>query len=263
MSGKAGLAVIDFSGTLSLGAVLFSRPEHLASALRKTGLAEAGVTTEAFWSEIINPGWQKGCTTALGYSRLLEEGVRRIAASRGVLLKPEQVRIAATRFTAAYLRRSRIAAQWSPILYKLAGIEMVVIATDHYAEATDHIVEDLSMLGLDAAPALRTQPGQIIVANSADFGNLKESPEFWAKLKNAAGNPKIDRVALVDDFGFNEQPADSYGTAEKVAARRLATVSAIESIWQAPAALFPFFLPRLKDYPALVAEAGRFLLTKR
>ena len=62
--------VLDYSGTLSIGAVLFSTPERLAEALRQSGLANLGVTTPAaFWDQIVNPTWEKGSTTSAGYRR--------------------------------------------------------------------------------------------------------------------------------------------------------------------------------------------------
>jgi len=219
MNEKVRLVALDFSGTLSLGAARFSRPKNLARALRDSGLSGIGVSCQNFWTEIINPGWQQGSTTGAGYLQLLMDGASLIAAAGGIAPDPELIRAAASRFTKAYLRRSAIGPQWAPLLCRLdqraAGRDLTVIATDHYAEATAHIINELAKLGLAAAPALQARPGQILVANSADLGARKEDPAFWARLK-AAVPVVFTNVLVVDDFGYNEQRADSYGAAKKM-----------------------------------------------
>lgn len=263
MRASGGVAVLfDFSGTLSLGAIRFARPQNLARALRDSGLFALGVDARNFWSELINPAWPEGSTTAIGYRRLLVDGVRRLAAARGLSPAPEQVRAAASRFTAAYLRHSAIDPEWIPLLRRLAGREAMVVATDHYAEATAQIIARLAGLGLEAAPAPQAQPGKILVANSADLGVLKENPAFWESLRRSPALPQLRAAVLVDDFGYNEQAADSYGAAEKVAARRLKTVQAIETAWRLPVAVFPFLVHRPGDFPALVTKASQFVLER-
>lgn len=231
-----GAAVLDFSGTLSLGAVHFGRPQSLEQALQDSGLADLGLCPASFWSEVINPTWREGSTTPLGYRRLLCDRVRRFSAARGENPALETVCAAVGRFTAVYLRRSTIEPEWAPVLRRLASRKVIVVATDHYAEATAHIIQQLAGLGLDAAPARQARPGQVLVANSADLGKHKEKPAFW-----------------------NEQPADSYAAAKKVAARRAVTIKAIETAWHTPVNVFPFLLHCEKDYPALVSAAGRFM----
>lgn len=259
MNEKVRLVALDFSGTLSLGAARFSRPKKLARALRDSGLSSIGVDGQNFWAEIICPGWQQGSTTGAGYLQQLIAGACRIAAAGGTVPDPELVCVAASRFTKAYLRCSTIGPQWVPILCRLARCDQIVIATDHYAEATAQIIDECAKLGLAAAPALKARPGQIVVANSADFGACKEDPVFWAGLKKSI--PAVfTNVLLVDDFGFNEQRADSYGAAKKVAGRSKATVEAIQAAWNVPVDVFPFLLRRGQNYSALVAAAGRFLL---
>lgn len=262
MSGKKrrGLVVLDFSGTLSLGAVHFGRPHNLERALRESGLAALGLSPASFWSEVINPSWQEGSTPSIGYRRLLCEGVRRLAAARGENLPPAAAWSAAGRFTAAYLRASTIEPEWAPLLRRLAPLKTILVATDHYAEATAHIVRQLAALGLEAAPAHQAYQESILVANSADLGCHKENANFWRTLRQYLEPENFSTVALVDDFGYNEQPADSYAAAEKVAARQAATVEAIASAWQTPVNVFPFFLHGKDDFPALVAAAEKFLL---
>lgn len=254
-----GAAVLDFSGTLSLGAVHFGRPQSLEQALQDSGLADLGLCPASFWSEVINPTWREGSTTPLGYRRLLCDRVRRFSAARGENPALETVCAAVGRFTAVYLRRSTIEPEWAPVLRRLASRKVIVVATDHYAEATAHIIQQLAGLGLDAAPARQARPGQVLVANSADLGKHKEKPAFWAALRRCAGLAKPPSLAVVDDFGHNEQPADSYAAAKKVAARRAVTIKAIETAWHTPVNVFPFLLHCEKDYPALVSAAGRFM----
>lgn len=256
----AGLAVLDFSGTLSLGAVHFGRPRKLERALQESGLAALGLSPKSFWSELINPAWEEGSTGSIGYRRLLCEGVRRLAAARGENPSPEAVWAAAGRFTASYLRSSTIEPEWVPFLRRLAGQKVIAVATDHYAEATVHIIQQLAALGLDAAPARQAQPGQILVANSADLGYHKENPNFWKALRQCLEPANFYSVAIVDDFGHNEQADDSYAAAEKIPARQAATVKAITPAWQIPVNVFPFLLHCKDEFLALVEAAGRFLM---
>lgn len=257
--GVRGAALLDFSGVLSPGAVHFGRPQSLVRALADSGLAQLGLDPGAFWDEIINPTWQEGSTTARGYRRLLADGVLRLAASRGENPSPEAVHDAAARFTAAYLGRSTIAPLWAPLLRRLIRRERVIIATDHYAEATAHILGQLAALGLDSAPAPGGPPGRILVANSADLGAHKDTAAFWKQLRGHRSAAAPAGALLVDDFGFHEQRGDGYASPEKIRARRKATVAAIENAWDTPVRVFPFLLRRDGDYPALVESAGAFL----
>lgn len=256
----AQAAVLDFSGTLSLEAVHFGRPQNLEQVLQDSGLSDLGLSPASFWSEVINPSWQEGSTTSIGYRQLLCEGVRRLAAARGENPPPEAVRSAAGRFTASYLRSSTIEPEWAPVLHRLAGQKVIVVATDHYAEGTAHIIQQLAALGLDAAPAQQALPVHILVANSADLGNHKENSAFWETLRQYLEPGNFTSVAVVDDFGHNEQPADSYAAAGKISERRAGTVKAIETAWQIPVNVFPFLLHCKDEFPALVAAAESFLL---
>lgn len=256
----SALAVLDFSGVLSPGAAAFGERQNLQRALSDSGLTALGLDLAAFWSEIINPAWPEGSTTAQGYRNLLGEGLLRLAAARGKYPALEAVFAAADRFTAAYLRSSAIEPLWAPILQRLLRQQTVVVATDHYAEATSHIVKQLAALRLSAVPALEPRSGCILVANSADLGALKESVSFWEALHRhgIAAAPAV--VLLVDDFGGNEQADDSYAAPEKYAARKNRTVAAIENCWNAPVKVYPFVCRQGDTFPALVSAARDFLL---
>jgi hypothetical protein len=255
-------AVLDFSGVLSPGAAAFSRPQSLQQALLDSGLAALGLDQAAFWSEIIEPTWHQGSTTARGYRKLLGEAMLRLGASRGERPAPAAAFTAAGRFTTAYLDHSSIDPRWAPVLRRLIRQKSVVVATDHYAEATAHIIAQLNALGLAAAPALASVPAdaQILVANSADLGAPKESAAFWRPLLRHWVKAAPAPVLLVDDFGSNEQPGDSYGRQERYLARKEKTAAAIENAWGAPVKIFPFLMRRDDEFPALVNAADRFLL---
>lgn len=263
MKNTAGpeMAVLDFSGTLSPGAARFAYPQNLERALQESGLAALGLDRVSFWNEIINPAWADGSSGALGYEALLFRGTLRLNRLRGETAPCEKIEAAAARFTDAYLQHSTIDSLWAPLLTRLAGQKSVIIATDHYTEATPHITGQLEKLGLAAAPAVgQGHSNPIIVANSADLGFRKETFEFWDLLRRRLKTAAPQQIFLVDDFGCNEQPGDSYGAAAGIGARRERTVTAIESSWGAPVRVFPFLLHREKDYPALVASVTRFLL---
>lgn len=276
------MLVLDFSGTLSLEAALFARDESLARALRESGLWQAGVDSrEAFWDGIVNPTWQEGSTTAIGYAQLLLRHLLQMAESRGESPCRNDLLAAASRFVEAYLRHSPIDPTWGQALHRLLrhpGL-VIVVATDHYAEATAHIVGQLTRLGLAGAPALEARAERVLVANSADLGYRKATERFWAALQAARGLA-LERVALVDDFGAHEQPLDGYARPQDVARRREAAVQAITNVFAAPTSVFPFLLDSvpppsrepgdgtrgtereqeaLRPYRMLVGKAGDFV----
>lgn len=255
------LALLDFSGVLSPGAAAFGQRQSLEQALLDSGLTALGLDPAAFWREIINPAWPEGSTTARGYRNLLGEGLLRLAASRGERPDQEAVFEAAGRFTEAYLRCSTIDPLWAPVLHRLVRQAVVIVATDHYAEATAHIVKQLNALRLAAAPAPEPRSGCILVANSADLGAGKETPVFWEALHGHKELTAVTAVLLVDDFGCSEQTGDSYGAPEKYAARKNRTVAAIESTWRAPVRVFPFLRRPGEEFSTLVSAAARFLLS--
>ena len=141
MKSPEKIVIFDYSGTLSPEAPRFGRRENLVRALAETGLAAFGVATpEVFWGEIVGPTWTEGSTTAAGYKSLMAEKVRGLRAAQTV---PEsEIAAACARFVDRYLANSRIDPQWRPLLSRLTAIPDTcgIIATDHYAEATEAIL---------------------------------------------------------------------------------------------------------------------------
>jgi hypothetical protein len=135
------IVIFDYSGTLSIEAPRFARPENLIRALSETGLASLGVATpEVFWGEIVGPTWSEGSTTGAGYKNLIAEKVRGLRPEAGV---PEtEIAAASARFVDRYLAHSRIDPHWRPLLSCLTETPDAcgIIATDHYAEATGAIL---------------------------------------------------------------------------------------------------------------------------
>lgn len=241
--------IIDYCGTLSLEAPRFGRPENLVRALEESGLAALGVSSpEIFWGSIVNPTWVKGSTTSIGYAQVMAE---RIAS---LCLAPDaptsEIEAATSRFVAVYLASSRIDPRWRPLLSRLSGHPAVitVVATDHYAEATGKITGYLDSWGI---PAKKTGKGEeppspsaykCFVANSADLGVWKEAQRFWEILKSQLPLAAVRRILLIDDFGFNEEPGDSYGERAKVLARREKTVANLGETFQVVIEVAPFDL---------------------
>jgi len=135
------IVIFDYSGTLSLEAPRFGRPESLARALADTGLAALGIATpEAYWDEIVNPTWTEGSTTRTGYGKLMARRIAALGLAPGV--PAEEIEAAASRFVGRYLAHSGIDPRWHPLLSRLSGRPdaVTIIATDHYAEATEAII---------------------------------------------------------------------------------------------------------------------------
>lgn len=242
--------IFDYSGTLSLEAPRFGRPEHLVPALAESGLAALGVSSpELFWEKIVNPTWNEGSTTSIGYARIMAE---RIAALRlAPDAKKKEIAAAAARFVAAYLAFSRIDPRWRPLLARLGKERHVitVVATDHYAEATGKIINDLRSWMISARrirmgedPASPLVSG-FFVANSADLGVWKADRRFWEILKSRLPLAAVRRILLIDDFGFNEESGDSYSGRAKVVARQGRTVAGLGEIFPAVVEVAPFYLP--------------------
>ncbi|MDP1993134.1 MAG: hypothetical protein Q8K00_19125 [Syntrophales bacterium] len=272
--------VIDYSGTLSLEAPRFGRPENLGRALEESGLAALGVSApEIFWGDIVNPTWIEGSTTSIGYTRVMAD---RIAALRLAPDAPKsEIGAAASRFVAMYLACSRIDPHWRPILVRLSEhpAAIMVVATDHYAEATGKITDYLDSLGISAGkigkggglafPSVSSRAedtnknlfptphiessatvarsgntaSRIFVANSADLGVWKADRCFWEILKSQLPLETVRRILLIDDFGFNEEAGDSYGGRAKVMARQEKTVANLGETFRATVEVAPFYLP--------------------
>jgi hypothetical protein len=244
------LMIIDYCGTLSLEAPRFGRPENLVRVLAESGLAAVGVSTpEAFWGTIVDPTWVKGSTTSIGFAQVMAEQIASLCLAPDA--PTSEIEAATARFVATYLASSRIDPRWRSLLSRLNEnpAVMTVIATDHYAEATGKITGYLDSWGIlarktgkDEEPPLPSL-SKFFVANSADLGVWKADRRFWEILKSQLPLASVRRILLIDDFGFNEAPGDSYGERAKVLARREKTVANLGEAFQALLEVAPFDLP--------------------
>lgn len=251
MTGVRALVVLDFSGTLSVAAARFSAPERLSAELERCGLAALGIDTpEVFWARLVNPTWRRGSMTRTGYVTVLTAAALDLLGERGQAADAKVVRDSVRRFADRYFAASTIAASWTPWLLRLVAQPdaVVMVATDHYAEATGHIIDQIAANGLTAAAmanATRAPAAQIVVANSADVGHHKTDRGFWDVVAQVVG--AVDRVVVIDDFGANEQDADAYGMQEQVTRRRLTTTELLSATFSAPVTALPFVLDNCAD----------------
>ncbi|MCX5837500.1 MAG: hypothetical protein NTW71_03140 [Deltaproteobacteria bacterium] len=277
------LVIFDYSGTLSLEAPRFGRPANLVRALVESGLYSLGVKTpEIFWEDIVGPTWIEGSTTAISYKRVMAERIAALGLAPGAT--GAEITAAASGFVNRYLDHSRIDPHWRPLLEKLTGDSgaAVVIATDHYAEATETIIRYLDSWNIPARksgeraePCLpagngrRSPFGQrhtttdekggpvpdssennrelsppflFSVANSADIGFWKADRRFWEVLKSRLPLETVRSVLIIDDFGFNEDQGDRYGEWAGIEARQEKTVTVLGEVFQAEVEVIPFFL---------------------
>lgn len=258
------LVIFDYSGTLSLEAPQFGRPANLVRAFAESGLSALGVTTpKIFWEGIVVPTWIEGSTTARGYKRVLAERIDALGLAPGET--GAQIAAAASRFVDRYLDHSRIDPHWRPILENLSVHPgtAIVIATDHYAEATETIIRYLRSWNLPARKAEawggeNGRPSLFSVANSADIGFWKADRRFWEVLKSRLPLETVRAALIIDDFGFNEEQGDSDGEWAGVAARQEKTVAVLEGVFHA-AQVIPFLLKggEREGASALIAETGK------
>jgi hypothetical protein len=249
------LVIFDYSGTLSLEAPRFARPENLLSALAESGLARLGIATpEAFWGQIVGPTWTGGSTTAIGYKRVMAKRIEALGLVPGAT--GAEIAAAASRFVDRYLDHSRIDPLWRPILEILSvhPRTALVIATDHYAEATETIIHNLHSWNIPARKAGEkkgTAPDSsvknrelspLFIANSADIGFWKADRRFWEVLKSRLPLEMVRSVLIIDDFGFNEEQGDRYGERARVEARQKETAASLQEIFQTSLTVIPFFL---------------------
>jgi len=154
------LILFDYSGTLSLQAVLFGQEDSLQSALERSGLACLGITPTLFWEEIVNPTWEEGSTTQVGYQQIMLKRLLEGAALQNPGTEPWSVpdlQGAVAGFVNSYLASSPMEEAWRPLLRELPNQRdlCTVIATDHYAEATPAILKYLEKWDIPALPAKR------------------------------------------------------------------------------------------------------------
>ena len=236
------LIVFDYSGTLSLQAPEFAQSDHLMRQLAQSGLTDFGIDRAAvFWEDIVNPTWEEGSTTGVGYIPLIVSRVKgRLCRLSGHDPGNRDIFAAAASFVRAYLDHSVIDPSWRHLLKKLSNMPeiMTVIATDHYAEATDAILAHLKEMKIPAV-AMRdlkrvgVRPGNTVVANSADLGVHKSQRRFWEIVRAQISSIDIRRVLIVDDFGSREQTGDAYGASDRVALRRRQTLDMMKSVFDA------------------------------
>ncbi|MBW2562042.1 MAG: hypothetical protein JRE40_14485 [Deltaproteobacteria bacterium] len=247
------LVIFDYSGTLSLDAVRFGEDDNLTGELERSGLAALGIAgPDTFWKKIVNPAWEEGSTTAIGYREVM---YRRIKEVFSPAVSDEEIRVSAARFVDSYLTYSPIDGRWRPILKKL-GEEpsvMTVIATDHYAEATDYIIGFLKEMGAEAI-SMKDVSGasafpKFVVANSADMGAHKADPGFWEMVRTVLKLDAIQSILIIDDFGFNEEAGDSYADRRKVEDRKRKTIDLLKGIFNVPVYAISFMLERDDQVP--------------
>ncbi len=241
---KYHLVLLDFSGTLSMGAVHFGSPENISTALKKSGLESLGIQNpEEFWSRCIAPFWNRGGASSVGYTALLAEALQKECAA-----PPDKALKGAEHFRELYFGASRIDDVWKPLLEFLGASKKTtgIIVTDHYAEATEHIVKELARMGLrgiSVKEALEIPQGFLGIANSADLGFFKEQEGFWETLKEylpySWGN-----IFLVEDFGAHEASGDAYGDFQRVLERRRKTGAHLRKVFQGSPQIYECSLPR-------------------
>jgi hypothetical protein len=263
------LIIFDYSGTLSFEAAAFAKPENLQEELKKSGLWDLGIQTpNLFWEQIVNPAWQEGSTTPIGYKKIIDQQVKRLFPQISSTLSDDRIFQAASLFVDRYLEHSRIDARWRPLLQSLsrkAGL-CLVIATDHYAEATGAILYFLRTWEIPATPLATSPdtilPGRMIVANSADLGVHKADRRFWEILRKRLELDRLRHILLIDDFGVNEQKDDLYADLQKVEKRRQQTIALLKAVF--PADVQDFFFTIKLDVPLsspdqLMDEASRVI----
>ena len=263
------LIIFDYSGTLSFEAAAFAKPENLQEELKKSGLWDLGIQTpNLFWKQIVNPTWQEGSTTPIGYKKIIDQQVKRLFPQISSTLSADRIFQAASLFVDRYLEHSRMDARWRPLLQSLSrkvGL-CLVIATDHYAEATGAILHFLRTWEIPATPLAASPdtilPGRMIVANSADLGVHKADRRFWEILRKRLELDRLRHILLIDDFGVNEQKDDLYADLQKVEKRRQQTITLLKAVF--PADVQDFFFTIKLDVPLsspdqLMDEASRVI----
>jgi hypothetical protein len=120
----------------------------------------------------------------------------------------------------------------------------VIVATDHYAEITGYIIRFLREFQIQALEAKHAFAGPdyagVVVACSADLGVHKSDSRFWDILKTGLNLSGIQRVLLIDDFGYNEQKGDRYSAGEEVEQRKNETVKMLQKVFSSPVQVVPF-----------------------
>ena len=254
--------VFDYSGTLSLEAVAFGKSDVLERQLHLSGLADFGIASpDIFWNSVVNPTWEKGSRTPVGYRRLMVDKISEEWTARRRDSSLAALDRAAGIFVGRYLSHSPIDPSWRPLLRELYNHPRItaVVATDHYAEATESIkdqFQDMQMkavsLPTGGGAKVRDKIGSgsgttdskacFFIANSADLGYHKDEEEFWLRVREQTGWTPGDRLLLVDDFGANEVGGDLYGQEARVAARQQGTTDLLTKVFAGRVEVVPFVL---------------------
>ena len=250
--------MFDYSGTLSLGAVEFGRSDNLERHLSECGLARIGIdTSDRYWRSVVDPTWASASTSGVGFETCAADRIRSLAIPGTPL---SAIETAVSNFLAAYMRHSNIDTRWRPLLTDIEDRPdtLCLIATDHYAEATDAIRANLAALGIQSAPVGREKsPAEnfgFLVANSADIGYLKANQRFWQTVRGACPAGPFKQLLLVDDFGVNEPAASDYAATGWIADRIQATRQALCNVFGLDPQIIHF---TIGDNPtAAIAAAG-------
>lgn len=262
------LVVLDFSGTLSPDAVRFAAPDRIVEELRRAGLWELGIdSTALFWEQVIDPSWHEGSTTTTSYLAVLSDAVAEVLRTRDRDVAREIIERCVGAFAVRYFACSTIAPQWRGYLTRVIGRgdTTVVVATDHYAEATAHIGAELATLGIASAPisdSLTDEP-RVAVANSADLGCHKATARYWQAIGRTLGPHPVSCLVLIDDFGANEATGDTYADPAQVARRHAGASALLSEVFAVDPDVYPFTLPpeaTASDIQRMVDDAERFTM---
>ncbi|MCX7815943.1 MAG: hypothetical protein N2317_00325 [Syntrophales bacterium] len=204
------LVIFDFSGTLSVKAVLFSHSARLNEELKRAGLTEFGVSNDViFWDKIVVPTWHEAVTSGIGYETSMVAQVLSLCAEEPVDVSEERVRSAVERFVRGYMESLTIEEEWYPLLRKLNEDESIftIVATDHYAEATELIVQHFQRANIRCVPLGKWQEDlgcRFVVANSADIGFQKMDVRYWRTCRALLPCWELERILVIDDFRSHE-----------------------------------------------------------
>jgi hypothetical protein len=161
---------------------------------------------------------------------------------------PDKGSRAVAAFVESYFTHSRIDPRWKPILQVTARhpATLTLIATDHYAEATQYVINHLDELEISAAAAtdgvLMPADNPVIVANSSDLGAHKSKLDFWRILKEVLKLEAVPFILLIDDFGFNEQVGDHYSNRKKMEIRKQDTIQHLKRVFSAQVEAISFLI---------------------
>jgi hypothetical protein len=213
----------------------FAGPNNLLQHLKVSGLFALGVDSAALFWDIINTTWTKGSTTRCGYKKVMQERI--VESYTG----PADISVAVSNFVDAYLENSRIDEHWRPVFEIISSDKsvQVIIATDHYAEATDAIIMHFARWDIQASTLTGNCTSRVVVANSADLGVHKDRRQFWRIVRNVL-QQKFRHILLIDDFGYNEQQGDDYGDVNKADERQRMTVRILREVFAADVKSIPF-----------------------